>query len=203
MSELILPSSADFALPEQKASTHIFVTDRDLHEIKDLHHLRTKDFRDKTILDLGSGVGSLADDLHKKNIGATVISLDICHNALVQARQNDTKKTNPAQARLESLPIRSSSVDLAIASFSLPYWATSPEQVDDFLDEGRRVLRVGGILSITPVTVAFMGPFRDMGHAWIDMNERLKDSVDRLSSARGYRGHIDEESQNFTLRRQA
>ncbi len=57
----------------------------------------------------------------------------------------------PVQADLCALPIRDGSIDIVLATSSLPLWAKSVTQIDTFYSECRRVVKVRGLLSIFPV----------------------------------------------------
>lgn len=142
---------ADIAIP---------ITARNVNQITRLHGLSMRDFWGKTILDLGCGKSNLQADLDERGIQANVIGVDL--NA--QSIRDDRRSGAPysVAAKLGALPIANSSVDVAIATYSLPHWAASAEDVNTFFDESKRVLKVGGLLSVFPLFIDGLTTLDDM-----------------------------------------
>lgn len=130
------------------------VTARSLDNVLQLHQLTANDLRGKTILDLGCGRSNLQAELQARQIGAIIVGIDKTDVALWGGRPIDDGGTRFAQAELAALPVRDGSVDIALATYSLPYWAHSREDVDGFFSECARVVRYGGLISIAPMVSA-------------------------------------------------
>lgn len=144
--------------PEQTAAllgqTPVAVTSRELDTVLYIHQLTPRDIIGKKILDLGCGRSSLQAELDAKNIGATVIGIDRTDVALRGFRPDRDAGKRYAQADLTALPIQDSSVDIALATYSLPYWAKDRDAIDAFFTECARVVRTGGFISIAPMVGA-------------------------------------------------
>lgn len=121
------------------------------------HDLSVDAFVGQTVLDLGCGKSLLGTELAEAGVAATVIGLDISRQQLEFRSKWAEENDYSVQADLGAgLPIRSASVDIVLATFSFPAWAAYPEQVRTFYKECGRVLKAGGLLSITPNNVAPM-----------------------------------------------
>src|SRR6185295_14008723 len=100
----------------------------------------------KKVLDLGSGESSLAAEIENKEKGNKVTSVDM--NELLLKATHGTR----VAANAEFLPFKSNEFDTVFATWSLPYWANSPKQVDRSFREIRRVTKPGGNILYTPIT---------------------------------------------------
>lgn len=96
------------------------------------------------IVDLGVGPGLLAVEIHRKIPQAVVVGIDPLKKMLRLARENshnsDFYTFEPVLGVSEQLPLKSSTVDVIVSRFSLPYWK-DPEQS---FTEMRRILKPGG-----------------------------------------------------------
>lgn len=101
----------------------------------------------KKILDIGSGRSTFSEEAGQNNINADIVSLDINREALA-----DSGADSGVQARGEKMPFSDEAFDLAIATYSIPYWASSAKTVDDFMDEILRVTKKNGEIYISPIT---------------------------------------------------
>ena len=122
----------------------------------------------KTIIDLGSATGSASRILKKRFRKADVISVDISHNMLCEARKKKVwlSRATYTQADAVSLPFRNACVDLVFANMLLP-WLNDPALV--FM-EIARVLRKGGVFAFTT-----LGPdsFREIAQAWSQIDGQV------------------------------
>jgi len=137
-----------FPFPEEESYT----VDRDVEEIARLHGLHIREFLGKTILNLGSGSGNLQADLDAQGIDATVISIDVNAKALQEASRRQ-KNNRLLLADVSALPLRDESIDLAIATYSLPMWARNTDQLISFFDECKRVVKIGGKIAVYPMEI--------------------------------------------------
>ena len=115
----------------------------------------------KTVVDLGAATGSTGRALEKRFKKANVISVDIAHGMLREARKKKSwlSKASYAQADAVALPFRNECVDLVFANLLLP-WLDDPTPV---FTEVARVLRKGGVFAFTT-----LGPdsLREIARAW-------------------------------------
>jgi len=126
-------------------------TNRSVEHVAQLHGIPLREFWGKTILDLGCGLSDLQLGLDRQGIEATVIGIDL--KALELSRAVGSQIERNIVAKLGSLPIPTESIDLAIATYSLPHYGSSAEEIDDFFAECKRVVKIGGLLSIAPLFV--------------------------------------------------
>jgi len=121
--------------------------------------------RPGTILDLGSATGATGQQLRKRFKRAHVVSLDLSHAMLGQARRNKSWFTRASfvQGDAHRLPFATASFDIVVANQVLP-WAPDPQPV---FEEVSRVLRKGGVFSF-----ATLGPdsFREIARAWASVD---------------------------------
>ncbi|MCH9694896.1 MAG: methyltransferase domain-containing protein [Gammaproteobacteria bacterium] len=119
-----------------------------------------------TVIDLGAATGSAHAALNRRFKGARIISVDIAHGMLQQARRKKTwlSKTSYAQASATALPFANESVDVIFANMLLP-WMDDPTAV---LTEVARVLRKGGMFAF-----ATLGPdsLQEIRRAWSSVDE--------------------------------
>jgi malonyl-CoA O-methyltransferase len=161
----------------------------------------------RTVIDLGSATGSGHRLLARRFHRAHIISVDLAHNMLVQARRKKSwyVRSSLVQANAEAMPFCDQSVDVVFANLLLP-WATDPAHI---FAEVARVLRKDGLF-----VFATLGPdsLRELRRAWrvadegehinrfLDMHDlgdaairsRLRDpvlDVDRLTVT--YNSHTD------------
>lgn len=111
-------------------------------EIEELEEL----LRNKKVLDLGCGESGLSKELDDKGIPTDIVSMDMKKESLVK---NEVE--NSVQGAGEALPFSEEKFDLVLATYSLPYWASSEDMIEDNLNEMLRVLKKDGILYISPI----------------------------------------------------
>lgn len=115
----------------------------------------------KTVIDLGAATGSTSRALEKRFKKANVISVDIAHSMLCEARKKKSwlSRASYAQADAVALPFRNACVDLVFANMLLP-WLDDPTPV---FTEVARVLRKNGVFAFTT-----LGPdsLREIARAW-------------------------------------
>lgn len=92
---------------------------RGLEEYLTLFGLNKEDLEGKTILDIGSGASKFAKDIERVRINATVISIDpIARVQEEKGKQHRFFVTGKAQA----IPLKSDTIDLALAAYTVPMW---------------------------------------------------------------------------------
>ena len=125
-------------------------TERTEEEIAGSYNLEVEEFeellKNKKVLDFGCGYSVLSKELENKGIDVDITSVDTEKEPLL----NDEAK-NGVQASGDSLPFSDEKFDLVLATYSLPYWASSEDMVEKNFNEMLRVLKKDGILYITPI----------------------------------------------------
>ena len=120
----------------------------------------------QTILDLGSATGGTGRLLRKRFRRARVVSVDVSHAMLVEARKRKPllAKSSFVQADAASLPFADGAFDLVVANQLLP-WIPEPDPV---FGEVSRVLRKGGVFAF-----ATLGPdsLQELAAAWASVDE--------------------------------
>jgi malonyl-CoA O-methyltransferase len=120
----------------------------------------------KALLDLGSATGSTGRMLRKRFRRAHIVSLDLSHAMLCQARQQKSwlSKSSVAQGDARQLPFADASFDLVVANLLLP-WTPDPQEV---FAEVSRVLTEGGVFAF-----ATLGPdsLQEIGRAWASVDK--------------------------------
>ena len=115
----------------------------------------------EAILDLGSATGAMGRLLRKRFKRAHLVSLDLSHAMLAQARSNKAwfSRSSFVQGDAHQLPFTDTSFDMVVANQVLP-WAPNPQPV---FDEVSRVLKKGGVFAF-----ATLGPesLREIERAW-------------------------------------
>jgi len=135
------------------AYTEAPVKGRTLQEILDYHQIPLEAFEGAVVYDLGCGTSNLGAELALRGIHATVTGFDI-HPEALSADSSREGSTIRRYARLDDLPVDDESADIAMATYSLPFWAKNSKEISGFFREGSRVPRVGGIFSVFPMNVA-------------------------------------------------
>jgi malonyl-CoA O-methyltransferase len=120
----------------------------------------------RTILDLGSATGATGRLLRKRFRRARVISVDLSHAMLLEARKRKSllEKSSFVQADAAGLPFADGAFDLVVANQLLP-WIPEPDLV--FADVAR-VLGKGGVFAF-----ATLGPdsLQELAAAWAGIDE--------------------------------
>lgn len=116
-----------------------------------------------SILDLGAATGTAAARLDKRYRGAHLVSLDLSHSMLRQARRKPRwlgrRRASYLQAEASQLPFPDQSIDMVFSNLLLPF-IDSPETV---FTEVSRVLRKDGVFAF-----ATLGPdsLQELREAW-------------------------------------
>ncbi len=121
------------------------------------------------ILDLGSGTGTGAEALIKKYTASRVIAMDIAEGMLQEHRKRLPRfrnRTDLVCADLDFLPFQENSVDLVFSNLAIQ-WSND---LDKVINEFRRILKTGGLLSFTTV-----GPdtLRELRDAWTSIEDKV------------------------------
>ncbi len=132
------------------ANFNAFNETNGLDQILEYHELPVDVFEGRVAMDLGCGQSDLGSDLALRGIHAVVLGIDMNRNTLKANRQSESN-TIPIQGNLASLPVVDESVGVIIATKSLPMWAKDASDIDNFFSETKRVLELGGFLSIFPI----------------------------------------------------
>ena len=115
----------------------------------------------EAILDLGSATGAMGRLLRKRFRRAHVVSFDLSHAMLAQARSNKAwfSRSSFVQGDAHQLSFSNGAFDMVVANQVLP-WAPDPQPI---FDEVSRVLRKGGVFAF-----ATLGPdsLREIERAW-------------------------------------
>lgn len=128
------------------------VTGRALKNVLSIHHLPEEIFEGAVVYDLGCGNSGLGDELAIRGIHASVVGFDRARQVIAES-EFDRSLTTKLHADLTQLPAEDESADIVLATFSLPIWATSPEEIVSFFGEACRVVKTGGLLSISPTKI--------------------------------------------------
>jgi len=121
----------------------------------------------RTVLDLGTGTGRLAQALLRRYRRARVVGLDIALPMLAEARRRGGRFRRPALVcgDMERLPFADGSADLILSSLTLQ-WCQDARAV---FAEFARVLRPGGALFFTT-----FGPdtLKELRQSWAEVDDR-------------------------------
>ncbi len=126
-------------------------TSRTEEEIAGCYDLKVEELeellKNKKIFDFGCGKSELSKELKSKNINTDIISYDIKKESLLESEAE-----NSVQGPGENLPFSDESFDSILATYSLPYWASSEDMIENNFKELLRVLKKDGTLCIAPIT---------------------------------------------------
>ncbi len=107
-------------------------TSRTEEEIAGCYDLKVEELEEllenKKVFDFGCGKSELSKEIKSKNINTDIISYDIEKEVLLE---DEAKKA--VQGSGESLPFYDESFDSILATYSLPYWASSEDMVENNL----------------------------------------------------------------------
>lgn len=140
------------------------VVQREVRDIL-LQRLELTRLQPTTVLDAGAGTGHASRALKQRYPKARVVALDSAHGMLLQARRQQRlwRRFERICADASQLPFADASVDLIFSSLMLQW-----NHPDAVLGEFRRVLRPGGLLSLSSC-----GPdtLRELRSAWAAVDE--------------------------------
>ena len=110
------------------------------------------------ILDAGCGTGYCSRILQERYPAAQIISLDLAHGMLLQAR-NQHRINAPLCADAESLPLADQSVDMIFSNLAIQWCDNYPQ----LFGEWRRVLAPGGHILLSTF---IDGTLQELEQAW-------------------------------------
>jgi len=124
---------------------------RNMTSIADMFGMTKKELlekmRGKKVLNVGPGSSTFATESGKES-DCEVFSIDIDEEVLKSHYQ--PKKFIIGDA--SKMGIRDESFDMVFSTVSMPYYASSKEQAQDFFREAIRVLKIGGQAFVSPFT---------------------------------------------------
>ena len=123
------------------------------------------------MLYLGCGESGLSKELSDKEIDTDIVSVDIEKESLMKSEVE-----NSVQGSGDALPFSGEKFDLVLATYSLPYWASSEDMVEENFNEMLRVLKKDGILYIAPIVDIANRPSVDTNPNSRDLSIRENDS---------------------------
>ena len=127
------------------------------------------DLRGKKVLDMGAGLGELAEE--GKKHGVEIISLDKLEGGAEREGGATPPKDIPfVVADAVKMPFGGNKFDLIISHAAPPTLSESTEEIKDILNEAKRVLKEGGEFRFGPGGTTFEGA--DQGPE--DPNERAR-----------------------------
>ncbi len=130
-----------------------------------LQRLELARLQPRVVLDAGAGTAHASRSLKQRYPKARVIALDSAHGMLLQARRQQKwlRRFERVCADAAQLPLADASVDLVFSNLMLPW-----NPPDGVLGELRRVLRPGGLL-----TLSSCGPdsLRELRSAWAAVDD--------------------------------
>lgn len=131
-----------------------------------LGRMRPMQLKSKRILDLGCATGAGSRQLAKTFRRNHVISLDISHNMLKNARRQRSRLARISELRADAvrLPLNTGSMDLVFANMLLP-WISN---LEGFFDEVARVLRHDGLFIYSTLGPASLAGLR---RAWASIDD--------------------------------
>lgn len=116
---------------------------RSFEAVAKVLQLTPGDFENKVVYDLSCGKDELRAGLGRYGVQANVTRFDRHTNV-----SRDPLQTNP---QLTQLPVEEGSGDIVIAHWSFPLWAKSPEAIDRFYAECKRITAPRGMLAVFPI----------------------------------------------------
>jgi ubiquinone/menaquinone biosynthesis C-methylase UbiE len=146
----------------------ISITGRGIEAVLQFHDLPLSAFEGATVYDLGCGMSDLGAELAARGVQAAVTGFDRNPNAFRRYGRTSSS-TRAVVASLDTLPAEDDSADIVLATYSLPMWGKDSQEIQDFFDEGQRVVKPGGILSVFPITAV-----RQADHCTEPREQRLR-----------------------------
>lgn len=121
-------------------------------------YLLDKDFKGKTLIDIGTGSGYVAIEMAK--LGMRVIACDLSPQAIKNLenykRQYQLKNLKPTVCRAEKIPLKDNAVDYILANAILEHMPNEKQTISEW----RRILKPGGKMLITvPLSLKYVWPF--------------------------------------------
>lgn len=144
---------------------------RETLDVLGLHCLPASNFKGKVVYDLGCGGSDLGAGLGALGIRAAVTGFDNNPNNIPYKERSEYsgKRVTCDIANVEA---DDASADIVLATYSLPMWARSAGEIDAFFNECKRLVRIGGLLSIYPIAVTIQ-QFEDSLEGDIERSNRV------------------------------
>ncbi len=140
---------------EAKETIRAMVLDRKLERYLFSFKLRLEDLENKKILDVGSGKALFAKEA--KQLGLNVTALDPLYltkegRGFFKKNKKENEIHHDAVAGLaQELPFNDGQFDIVFFMYSAFFYAESASNLDDYVNEGLRVLKQKGKLLIYPL----------------------------------------------------
>lgn len=162
------------------------------------NHMLKKDFKGKTLLDIGAGDGYVTIEMAK--MGLKVIALDLSQTALDNISRYKVQFNLPnitlIHGSAEEIPIKNNSVDYIVANAILEHLPNEAESIFEW----KRVLKKGGrIIIVVPLSYKYLWPFfwlpnyihdKKFGHLRRYSLESIKNKFQMKEITHLYTGHL-------------
>lgn len=162
------------------------------------NHMLKKDFKGKTLLDIGAGDGYVTIEMAK--MGLKVIALDLSQVALDNISRYKLQFNLPnitlIHGSAEKIPIKNSSVDYIVANAILEHIPNEAETISEW----KRVLKLAGrMMVVVPLSYKYLWPFlwlvnyihdKRFGHLRRYNINSLKNKFQMKVIAHLYTGHL-------------
>jgi len=123
-----------------------------------LQNINDLDFKNKTILDLGSGTGYLSQSIQNRLQNNRIISVDIAENMLKFSQQKHPKQTSLC-GDAENLCFSHNSIDIIISNMAL-HWC---QDIKKTFQELHRILQPKGCIIFTMLGEKTL---QELQHCW-------------------------------------
>lgn len=134
--------------------------------------LTWEDLRGKKVLDVGAGLGELAE-VGKKH-GVEIVSLDKFEGKKHEGGQTPPKDISFVTADAAHMPFSDNSFDIIISHAAVPSPSGSPEEAEAILSEARRVLKDEGEFRFGPGYLPLKPEEEESGPDPYDREKRAK-----------------------------
>jgi ubiquinone/menaquinone biosynthesis C-methylase UbiE len=129
---------------------------RNVETVLSFYGLVPGNFEGKIAYDLGCGQNDIGGELSRMGVQTEVMSFDKNPTAVNWIKPTSTQNSR-IKADITRLPVADETADIALATFSIPRWARSVQEIEAFYEECQRIVAVNGILGIYPLRVHLAG----------------------------------------------
>jgi hypothetical protein len=156
----ILGNVTHWRQPEEFSPLKLIMpTNRTLQVVAGIHGFSQQEFIEsiagKTVLEVGGAKSFLQTTANQLGLSSTIFNLDLTSAFCRIPGEKNSIKHIPNEHEViasgEAIPFNSESVDVMLATYSLPFSGHSADQMENFFNETLRVLKVLGWASISPV----------------------------------------------------